>query len=70
MEDFFKGILVFIGVIILIFILSFPAAWLTMILWNACMPVMFGLLKITFWTAWCFFMLCMLLFKSSSVSTK
>lgn len=59
MEDFLSIVGLFIGVLVLAAVLS---ALPVMLLWNALIPVIFGLTKITFWQALGLEILCGLLF--------
>lgn len=59
MEDILSIIGLFIGVLVLAAVLS---ALPVMLLWNALIPVIFGLTKITFWQALGLEVLCGLLF--------
>ena len=59
MEDFLSIVGLFIGVLVLAAVLS---ALPVMLLWNALIPAIFGLTKITFWQALGLEMLCGLLF--------
>jgi len=59
-ESFGSSILI----IFLAVLLSFIIAVLVMLLWNWLMPVIFGLVKITYWQAWGLTILCNCLFKS------
>lgn len=65
MEDFLSIVGLFIGVLVLAAVLS---ALPVMLLWNALIPVIFGLTKITFWQALGLEMLCGLLFRSVQTS--
>ncbi|MBT4376740.1 hypothetical protein HOD29_05175 [archaeon] len=56
---------IFLGVII-VFVASLILAWPVMLLWNWLMPVIFGLIKLTFWQSWGIMMLSGLIIKSSS----
>ena len=59
MKDILSIVGLFIGVLVLAAVLS---ALPVMLLWNALIPVIFGLTKITFWQALGLEMLCGLLF--------
>lgn len=59
MQDFLSIVGLFIGVLVLAAVLS---ALPVMLLWNALIPAIFGLTKITFWQALGLKMLCGLLF--------
>jgi len=59
------AIVLIFGVILL---LSVPFAFLVMLLWNWVMVDVFALSALTFWQSWGLYMLCSLLFKSTSVS--
>jgi hypothetical protein len=47
-------------------ILGFPIMWL----WNWLMPMLFGIPTITFWQALGLYLLCSVLFKNSTSSSK
>lgn len=57
-----------LGVIALIIgialLLTFPVMWL----WNWLMPIIFGLIKLTFWQSFGLSLLCGLLFKSTDTN--
>lgn len=59
MEDILSIVGLFIGILVLAAVLS---ALPVMLLWNALIPVIFGLTKITFWQALGLEVLCGLLF--------
>lgn len=62
-----KKILAIVGLIVLIgLLLALPV----MLLWNWLMPMIFGLIKLTFWQALGLTWLSACLFKSSSSSNK
>lgn len=56
------------GVFGIVLLLSLPLAFLVMLLWNWVMVDVFALTALTFWQAWGLYLLCALLFKSTSVS--
>lgn len=58
-ESFGVSILIILLAVLLSFIIAVPV----MLLWNWLMPVIFGLVKITFWQAWGLTILCNLFFK-------
>lgn len=62
-----------VGAVILILALvaglSLLLAWPVMWLWNWLMPVIFGIVKITYWQAWGLMTLAGFLTKGSSVNT-
>ena len=55
-----------LGAIALVLLMAFLFALPTMWLWNYLMPVIFGLIKISFWQALAMNLLCGFLFKSAS----
>ena len=65
MEDVLSIVGLFIGVLVLAAVLS---ALPVMLLWNALIPVIFGLTKITFWQALGLEILCGLLFRRVQTS--
>ena len=67
MEEFLSIVGLFIGVLVLAAVLS---ALPVMLLWNALIPVIFGLTKITFWQALGLEMLCGLLFCRVQTASK
>lgn len=61
------ALLLVIGTLLIVaIVLALPVMWL----WNYLMPDIFGLIKIDFWQALCLNLLCGVLFKSSSSSSK
>ena len=65
-------IAIFLGVLGLALLLSFPFAWLVMLLWNFLASGVFaayGIPVLAFWDAWCLYILCAFLFRSTSTST-
>ena len=62
METLGKIIGIILVAILIALLLALPVMWL----WNALMPVIFGLIKITFWQALGLSLLCSFLFKSSN----
>lgn len=58
--------LTFLGGVALIVIMSLLLAWPVMLLWNWLMPLIFGIMSLSFWQALGISLLCGLLFKSSS----
>lgn len=52
-----------IGIGILGIGLAFLFGWVVMLLWNALMPEIFGLKRVSYWQAWGLFALCSILFK-------
>ena len=69
MEKIFAGIIVFLGFMLLIFILAGISGIVVMLLWNWLMPSIFHLREINFWEAWGLAWLCGILFKGSSSSS-
>jgi Ca2+/H+ antiporter, TMEM165/GDT1 family len=67
MENFFRGLMVIIGIICLVSLLIGLPLW---ILWNLVMPDVFGLPHITFWQAVGLNLICSILFKEYRVKTK
>jgi len=69
MENSFAafGIMVMSILIALVFSLLF--GWFVMLLWNALMPVIFGLTTLTYWQSVGLSLLCGFLFKSTSTSS-
>jgi hypothetical protein len=65
-----EKLIMVLGVIALVIIVAFLLAFPTMWLWNYLMPVIFGLIKISFWQALAMNLLCGFLFKSTSSSSK
>jgi small-conductance mechanosensitive channel len=65
-----EKLLIFLGAIALIVLIAFLCALPTMWLWNWLMPALFGLIKINFWKALGINLLCTILFKSSTTSSK
>ena len=64
-------ILALLLVLILAFAVGAFEAWIVMLLWNAVLVAIFpSVPTISFWVAWGVLILCNLLFKSISVSTK
>lgn len=54
-------------------LLSLPFAWCVMLLWNFLAAGVFAVYEIptlAFWEAWCLYILCSLLFKSTGGSSK
>jgi len=58
----------FLGIVALAIIVDLLLAFPTMWLWNWLMPIIFGLVKITFLQALGINVLCSILFKNSSTS--
>lgn len=54
--------------IIIAFLMAFLFGYFVMLLWNWLMPVIFGLVKITYWQAWGLVLLCHILFKFNPLS--
>jgi hypothetical protein len=65
-----EKLIMVLGVIALVIIVAFLLAFPTMWLWNYLMPVIFGLIKISFWQALAMNLLCGFLFKSTSSRSK
>jgi hypothetical protein len=59
------GVLVLLG-FALVFAMFCLYGWLVMLLWNAIIPALFGLSKITFWQAVGLNILCSFLFKGGN----
>jgi hypothetical protein len=59
-----------LGVIALVILLAFLLALPTMWLWNYLMPIIFGLIKISFWQALAMNLLSGFLFKSTHSYSK
>jgi len=59
-----EKLLLFLGVIMLVIIISILMTFPTMWLWNYLMPTIFGLIKISFWQALGINLLCGILFKT------
>jgi hypothetical protein len=57
-----------IGIGVLAVGLAFLFGWVVMLLWNALMPELFGLKRVSYWQAWGLFALCSILFKGSGSS--
>ena len=62
--------LLIIASIILITLICFLSGWVTMLLWNWLVPVIFGLGTITFWQALGLIILIKLVFGGIHVNTK
>ena len=56
----------FLGVIVLIIVISAVMTFPTMLLWDGIMPDLFGVKQITFMQAWGLNLLCSILFKTTS----
>jgi len=70
-QSFGVGCLVTILILALVLALCALEAWIVMLLWNGVACAIFASLPtINFWVAWGLMILCNLLFKSHSVSTK
>lgn len=73
MNEITEGIAKAVGVIVIIFAVAFGFSFLlaypVMLLWNACIPEIFGLKEIAYWNAWQLSFLCSLLFKGGNVNT-
>jgi hypothetical protein len=70
-ESIGAGCLVVILILALVLALCALEAWVVMLLWNAVACAIFASLPtINFWMAWGLMILCGLLFRSHSVSTK
>lgn len=68
MEKFLTGLVTFIGVLVIAFLLDLLLAWPFMLLWNWLMPMIFGLTTLTFWQSFGLMLLASFLFKSSGTS--
>jgi hypothetical protein len=70
MNDFSEAIGTIFGVILLLIVLcvllTLPVMWL----WNWLMPLIFGLIKITFWQALGLSLLCACLFGGKTIRSK
>lgn len=67
MNNIIGAVLAVFGIVmVMAIILALPV----MLLWNWLMPVIFGLIKITFWQALGINLLCGFLFRNSSSSNK
>lgn len=62
--------LLIIASIILVTLICFLSGWVTMLLWNWLVPVIFGLGTITFWQALGLIVLVKLIFGGIHVNTK
>jgi len=62
--------LLILGSVLLVAVVACIIAFPVMLLWNWLMPFLFGLVQINFWEALGLSMLCSLLFKSASSSSK
>lgn len=65
-----EKLLIFLGTIMVILVMSLLFAFPIMWLWNWLMPVIFGLIKITFWQALGVNLLCGILFKNINSISK
>ena len=71
MGNYVEKISMFIGALVIVFVLSLIFTWPIMLLWNWLMPVIFNLPEISFWQTFGLMILCSLLFKSNiSVNNK
>lgn len=64
-----EKLLLVLGVIMMVLIMAILLTLPVMWLWNWLMPLIFGLIKITFWQAFGLDMLCGFLFKTSIPSS-
>lgn len=69
MENTIKLLGMFMLNIIVISALSLISGAITMVLWNWLMPIIFGLVKISYWQGWGIMFLSGLMFKSSPYTT-
>jgi hypothetical protein len=69
MENVIGGFSLIVGVLVLAVLLSFVLAIPVWVLWNAVVPVVFGLKVVTLFQAWQLSLLSSLLFKSTSTSS-
>ena len=65
-----EALITIVGGIALIVFLSFVLSLPVMLLWDAVIPAIFGLKEITWLQAWGLSLLCGLLFKSHTTSSK
>lgn len=69
MEKFLTGLVTFIGILVIAFLLDLLLAWPFMLLWNWLMPMIFGLTTLTFWQSFGLMLLASFLFKGNSTNT-
>ncbi|MBQ3414817.1 MAG: hypothetical protein IJH39_05625 [Clostridia bacterium] len=68
MEKFLTGLVTFIGILVIAFLIDLLLAWPFMLLWNWLMPMIFGLTTLTFWQSFGLMLLASFLFKNSGTS--
>lgn len=68
MEKFLTGLVTFIGILVIAFLIDLLLAWPFMLLWNWLMPMIFGLTTLTFWQSFGLMLLTSFLFKNSGTS--
>ena len=68
MKKFLTGLVTFIGVLVIAFLIDLLLAWPFMLLWNWLMPMIFGLTTLTFWQSFGLMLLASFLFKNSGTS--
>lgn len=65
LEKISSSVIIVLTVIVLAFIFAIILSYPVMLLWNWLMPMIFGLIQITFWQSFGILLLSNLLFKSS-----
>ena len=70
LDNIITGLLVTAGVVILWFIIIMLLAFPFMLLWNWVMPLVFGLVELSFWQSWGVLLMSSFIFKSTSVSSE
>ena len=69
MKDFIEKLLIILAIFAFIAVFACIVAVPVLFLWNALMPVLFGLPVLTYWQAYGLYLLCLLLFGKSSGSS-
>lgn len=67
--SFSEKIVIALGIVVIVCLLSLLLAWPFMLLWNWLMPLIFGLVKITFWQSVGLLILSGMLFRNGNSSS-